>query len=87
MIAVGMSRASNPAVPRGTTRARVTAGAIAKHYGGLLAGLVVERGDEASASAEEGAPAVLASDTIMKSRADSLRLAREVLAFAESLRR
>ena len=63
-----------------------TAGAIAAHYGSLLAGLVVERGDEGSVSTP-GAPAVFATDTIMKTRADSLRLAREVLAFAEKLRR
>lgn len=55
--------------------------AIVRHYGGLLRGLVVERGDEAGL----GELPVLASDTIMKTRADSLRLAREVLAFAERL--
>jgi LPPG:FO 2-phospho-L-lactate transferase len=60
-----------------------TAGAIVAHYGGLLAGMVVERGDEDGVA---GIP-VLPADTIMKTRADSLRLAREVLAFAESLPR
>ena len=59
--------------------------AVARHYDGLLAGIVVERGDE---GAFEGASVgVLATDTIMKSRADSLRLAREVLAFAAGLAR
>jgi LPPG:FO 2-phospho-L-lactate transferase len=57
--------------------------AIVQHYGGLLAGIVVERGDEGGVG---GLP-VLATDTVMRSRAESLRLAREVLAFAESLRR
>jgi LPPG:FO 2-phospho-L-lactate transferase len=60
-----------------------TAAAIVRHYGGLLSGIVVERGDEAGL---DGLP-VLAADTVMKSRADSLRLAREVLAFTGSLRR
>ena len=52
--------------------------AIVQHYGGLLTGIVVERGDEGGVT---GLP-VLAADTVMRSRADSLRLAREVLAFA-----
>ena len=58
-----------------------TASAIARHYGGLLTGIVVETGDE------EGVRdlPVLATSTVMKSRADSLRLAREVLAFAEGV--
>jgi len=57
------------------------ASAIVKHYGGLLAGMVVERGDEAGVTGAE----VLATDTVMRDRAHSLRLAREVLAFAERL--
>jgi LPPG:FO 2-phospho-L-lactate transferase len=63
-----------------------TASAIARHYGVLLAGLVVERGDEGGVA---GLPvlSVLPAETVMRSRADSLRLAREVLAFAESLAR
>jgi LPPG:FO 2-phospho-L-lactate transferase len=64
-----------------------TAAAIARHYGGLLTGLVVERGDEDGFLGIDGLPAlpVLPADTVMRSRADSLRLAREVLAFAGSL--
>jgi LPPG:FO 2-phospho-L-lactate transferase len=58
-----------------------TAAAIVRHYRGLLAGIVVERGDEAGL---EGAR-VLATDTVMRDRAHSLRLAREVLTFAESI--
>jgi LPPG:FO 2-phospho-L-lactate transferase len=55
-----------------------SAAAIAAHYGALLRGIVVERGDE------EAVPGVraLATETIMRSRADALRLARDVLAFA-----
>jgi LPPG:FO 2-phospho-L-lactate transferase len=56
--------------------------AIVQHYGGLLTGIVVERGDEGGLG---GIP-VLATDTVMKSRADSLRLAREVLDFSGALR-
>lgn len=57
--------------------------AIAAHYGGLLSGLVVEEGDGAGL----GELPVLATRTVMKTRAESLRLAREVLAFARALRR
>ena len=53
--------------------------AIARHYRGELAGMVVERGDECA-----GVP-TLATDTVMRSRSDSLRLAREILAFAGGL--
>jgi len=63
------------------TGAEPTAAAIARHYGVMLAGMVVERGDEGGVT---GLP-VLAADTVMRSRADSLRLAGEVLAFAESI--
>lgn len=55
--------------------------AIARHYDDRLAGLVVENGDD------PGLPTlrVLSTSTIMRTRADSLRLARDVLAFAETL--
>ncbi len=59
-----------------------SAAAIAAHYGPLLAGLVVERGDEAGL----GALPVLATQTVMHDGADRLRLAREILGFARSLR-
>ncbi len=58
-----------------------TAGAIAAHYGGLLRGFVVEAGDEGTV---EGVP-TLGTRTRMTTRADSARLAGEVLAFAEAL--
>jgi LPPG:FO 2-phospho-L-lactate transferase len=57
--------------------------AIVAHYGGLISGIVVERGDEGGL----GSLPVLATDTVMRTRADSLRLAGEVLAFAGSLSR
>ncbi|MFO7179903.1 MAG: 2-phospho-L-lactate transferase [Pseudomonadota bacterium] len=58
-----------------------SAAAIARHYGALLRGIVVERGDERQI---EGV-AVYATDTVMRSRADRQRLARETLAFAAEL--
>jgi LPPG:FO 2-phospho-L-lactate transferase len=58
------------------------AGAIADHYGELLSGLVVERGDEASIRRLP----VLGTETVMGGSADRARLAREVLQFAEGLR-
>ena len=63
------------------TGAPATAGAIARHYGAWLRGLVVERGDEGGV---EGV-AVRATDTIMRTREDRLRLGRETLAFAAEL--
>jgi LPPG:FO 2-phospho-L-lactate transferase len=57
-----------------------SAAAIAAHYGELLRGLVIERGDPPPA----GVP-TLPSSTIMKDRADRARLAAEVLSFAEVL--
>ena len=54
--------------------------AIAEHYDGLLAGLVVERGDEAGLALPH-----LATATVMQDRADRLRLGREILRFAQSL--
>ena len=59
-----------------------SAAAVANYYGELLAGFVVEHGDEAAISGLR----VHATDTIMKTRADRERLAAEVLSFAESLR-
>lgn len=58
------------------------ADAIAAHYGKLLSGLVVERGDEAMVRGV----ATLGTDTVMGASADRARLAREVLHFAEGLR-
>jgi LPPG:FO 2-phospho-L-lactate transferase len=55
-----------------------SAGAVAGHYRGLLRAMVIERGDEATVI---GVP-VLGTSTIMRSRDDRARLARDVLAFA-----
>jgi hypothetical protein len=52
-----------------------SAAGIAAHYGDLLKGLVIERGDHAPGR-------VFETDTVMGDRA---RLAREVLGFAETL--
>jgi LPPG:FO 2-phospho-L-lactate transferase len=63
-----------------------SAAAIADHYGELLAGLVIERGDEAELEShrERGLP-IHATATVMSDRADRRRLARELLRFADSL--
>jgi LPPG:FO 2-phospho-L-lactate transferase len=58
-----------------------SAGAIAAHYGELLSGLVVERGDEAGIARV----AVLATDTIMRGARERKALATAVLAFGERL--
>jgi LPPG:FO 2-phospho-L-lactate transferase len=60
-----------------------SAGAVARHYRGLVRAMVVERGDEAAT----GPVPVLATSTIMRSRDDRLRLAQEILAFAEGVAR
>jgi LPPG:FO 2-phospho-L-lactate transferase len=52
---------------------------VAAHYRGLLHGLVGEHGD----ALPEAQLACHAAHTVMSSREDSLRLAREVLGFAE----
>jgi LPPG:FO 2-phospho-L-lactate transferase len=63
------------------TGAAATAGAIARHYGSLLRGFVVERGDEHDVAGVT----VRATDTVMRTRDDRLRLAEETLAFAAEL--
>lgn len=63
------------------TGAAASAGAVARHYGSMLRGFVVERGDER----DVGGVAVRATDTMMRSRDDRLRLARETLAFAAEI--
>ena len=55
----------------------------AKHYGELLSGMAIERGDEEGL----GALRVLATGTVMTSRTERTRLARELLAFARMLGR
>jgi LPPG:FO 2-phospho-L-lactate transferase len=59
------------------------AASVARYYGSLLRGYVHEHGDYV----EPGqATAVLATSTLMKTRADSLKLAHAVLGFARELR-
>ena len=58
-----------------------SAEAILSHYRGMLAGIVVERGDEIGLDGLQ----VLTADTVMRSRSDRVRLAREVIAFAEGM--
>jgi LPPG:FO 2-phospho-L-lactate transferase len=60
-----------------------SAGAVARHYGGLLRAMVVERGDEGTVASIP----VLGTSTIMRSRDDRLRLAREILAFCAEVAR
>jgi LPPG:FO 2-phospho-L-lactate transferase len=55
--------------------------AIAEHYRELLSGFVVERGDEDTALDMP----VLATETVMRDVDARVKLAREVLTFAESL--
>jgi LPPG:FO 2-phospho-L-lactate transferase len=58
-----------------------SAGAVARHYSGLLRGFVVEHGDEDGVSGVR----VLSTSTVMRTREDRIRLARETLTFAEEL--
>jgi LPPG:FO 2-phospho-L-lactate transferase len=62
-----------------------SAAVIADHYGSLVTGLVVERGDEDAVKASRPALPVRATATVMHDRDDRERLAAEVLAFAEEL--
>jgi LPPG:FO 2-phospho-L-lactate transferase len=68
---------------RDLTGEAASAGAVAAHYGGLLRAMVVESGDEATV---RGMP-VLGTATVMRSREDRLRLAREILDFCAEVAR
>ena len=60
--------------------------AVARHYGGLLDGLVIDRADEAEAPAIRSlSVAAQVTATVMKSDDDRVRLARDTLAFAAEL--
>lgn len=61
-----------------------TPAAIAGHYAGLLDGLVIDVAD-ATLAAATGVPTCVTS-TLMRSEDDKRRLARDVIAFAASLR-
>jgi len=60
-----------------------SAGAVAEHYRGLLHAMVVEHGDESTVASMP----VRGTSTVMRSRDDRLRLAREILAFCAEVRR
>lgn len=61
----------------------VTAAAVARYYGDLLDGYVLDRSDAALAP-DLGLPALVTA-TVMKTAEDKQRLAREVVAFARQL--
>lgn len=61
----------------------VTAATVARYYGDLLDGYVLDRAD-ASMASDLGLPS-LATATVMKTDEDKRRLAREVVAFARQL--
>jgi LPPG:FO 2-phospho-L-lactate transferase len=60
-----------------------SAGAIARHYRGLIRAMVVERGDENTVPAIP----VAGTATVMRSADDRLRLASELLSFASEVLR
>ena len=66
---------------RDLTGEAASAGAVARHYRGLLRAMVVERGDEGTVTTIP----VLGASTVMRSRDDRERLAREVLAFSSEV--
>jgi LPPG:FO 2-phospho-L-lactate transferase len=68
---------------RELTGEAASAGAVARHYRGLLRAMVVERGDESTVAAIP----VLGASTVMRTRDDRERLAREVLAFSAEVAR
>ena len=60
--------------------------AVAGHYGSLLRGFVFDRVDAGETDAISGLGIMpLAADTVMKDRADRIRLAQDVLEFGRSL--
>ncbi len=59
---------------------------VARHYASFLTGIVIDRVDEAQSAAIRALGIdTLVTDTLMKSRADRLRLAGEVISFASTL--
>jgi LPPG:FO 2-phospho-L-lactate transferase len=62
--------------------------AVARHYGPLLSGFILDRVDAGQAQAVEALGiATLVTDTLMKSPGERKRLAEEVLKFGETLAR
>jgi len=66
----------------------VTAAAVARHYGDLIDGYVVDHGDAGTVAALAGRPGpyVRSAATLMVTLADREALARDVMAFADTLR-
>jgi LPPG:FO 2-phospho-L-lactate transferase len=66
--------------------AAASAVGVARHYGKLIDGWVIDRADAALRSGIEALGcAVVVTDTIMRNRTGSRRLARDVVAFARTL--
>ncbi len=64
----------------------VSALAVARHYGGLLDGMVIDAADQALAPAIEAeGPRVAVTGTVMNSAADRAGLAEDVVSFAKTL--
>ena len=63
-----------------------SAAAVARHYGGLLDGYVIDAGDTAAARELEGTIPLLSCGIVMNTLDDKIRLARQCLAFAGELR-
>jgi LPPG:FO 2-phospho-L-lactate transferase len=62
--------------------------ALAEHYAGTVDGLVIDSADaDAAPRVEALGLKALVTDTIMSTEADKIRLARETIAFAQSLKR
>ena len=67
---------------RSITGEPASAGAVARHYRGLLTGIVVENGDE---DGDFEGCVVRGASTWMRTIPDRVELAKVVLSFAESL--
>ena len=64
-----------------------TVTALAEHYAGTVDGLVIDRVDEeAAARIEADGIKVLATDTVMRTDEDKIRLAKETVEFAMALK-
>ena len=67
--------------------ASATAAGVARHYGGLVDGWVIDRRDaKLESDIEEAGARVTIADTVMTSRAKSVTLAKRILTFAASLK-
>ena len=85
---VGGAALKGPAAKMmGEIGAEVSARGVARYYGDMIDGLIIDRADGGLAAAIEAeGTAVLVTDTVMRSTCDRERLAAETLAFARRLR-